>query len=565
MRIVLIQPPIRDYYCTPIRTFPLGLCSLAASLEAAGHDVVIRDYLDGGRASHHVTDPAFDYLKPFYQRDHISPFGLFKEFHHYGLSFEQIADDVRKMDADVFGISSLFSAYADEALQVAAIIKKAHPACVIVVGGVHAHAYSEHILKHHPAIDYIVHGVGEKTLCDLLAALAQPETIPGITYRQGGQTFVTTPGNEADNFKFLPWPKRERVNLDTYVIGKKRYTSFITTRGCPQQCSFCSISDFSGHTVRVRDIKDVCDEIIDCYDRLGIRLFDIEDDNFTFDNVRAQSLLKQIIERRARRVFEITAMNGLYYEHLDETILQLLHRAGMRRLNVSLVTTSAPSAKNTQRALYLEAFENVVYAATNIGMHVTAYFIIGLPGESILEMLETLMYLTALPVLIGPSIYYHVPRSRLFGELEAAGKVSLDDYRYFRSSAMYYEAGDIDRTTLATLFRLTRLINFIKSLLMQKQLSVGMFDLSWLGDEIDTIESIIIAQSDDMFRSSRSLTSNEIGIILYKRFISERRLYSLVKESSHQYRFAAERASHPICEAFMDMAHAVHIRRSITP
>ena len=43
MKILLIQPPVQDFYQTAIRTQPIGLAYLAASLQTHGHKVEILD------------------------------------------------------------------------------------------------------------------------------------------------------------------------------------------------------------------------------------------------------------------------------------------------------------------------------------------------------------------------------------------------------------------------------------------------------------------------------------------------------------------------------------------
>ena len=43
MKALLIQPPIQDFYYTPIRTQPIGLAYIASSLREDGHEVGILD------------------------------------------------------------------------------------------------------------------------------------------------------------------------------------------------------------------------------------------------------------------------------------------------------------------------------------------------------------------------------------------------------------------------------------------------------------------------------------------------------------------------------------------
>ena len=66
----------------------------------------------------------------------------------------------------------------------------------------------------------------------------------------------------------------------------------------------------------------------------GIRAFDIEDDNFTFNRKHCMDLLPQISQRFGDKI-TLYAMNGLSAEHLDEEIIDLLIKCGMKLLNLS--------------------------------------------------------------------------------------------------------------------------------------------------------------------------------------------------------------------------------------
>ncbi|MBU1862710.1 MAG: B12-binding domain-containing radical SAM protein [Candidatus Omnitrophica bacterium] len=555
MKVTLIQPPIQDFYFTPMRSFPLGLCSLASCLKRKGHAVVIFDCIQGGTRGPAVSDDtAFDYLKPFYPKKNLSPFGLFKEFRHYGLSFAKIRDELAKLDAKVFGISSLCSAYADESLRVAHIVKEVHPKSLVVMGGAHAHEYAEYILTHCLAVDFIVLGEGEETFCELVSSLHAPQKVKGIAYRKNSIAIKTEKRSFVQPLRSVPWAQRDLLDLDSYTIKKQRYTPIQTARGCPLCCTFCSIPHFMGKKFRMRDAHDVCSEIIHCYDRLKIRIFDIEDDNFTCDKKRAVQLLSLLIERLETRSIELTAMNGLYYKGLDKNIIALLHIIGMRRINLSLVSSSDATAQKMKRNVEFEIFKEVIQWARECDMHITVYFIVGLPGERIDDMLRTLLYLSTLPVLIGPSIYYHVPGSPLFAQLEKKGVVLRKDYRFFRSSALFYENEMFNRCDIATVFRLTRIINFIKALLLKTDNSSDIHMPTFINKEVKRLTDNQVFINKESVISNRFLSQEEIGIVLLKKFIDEHDIYSLKKGQREKgravYAFAREKVSLPVVKKF---------------
>ena len=560
MNILLIQPPIRDFYYTPLRSFPLGLCYLAAALEEQRHTVRILDCIHGARQRRIVRDDRFAYLDDFYVPGLQSPFGLFKNMKHYGLSYEEIETEIARSAADMVGISMLFSAYADEACTVARIVKKIYPAVPVIAGGHHATAYGQRLLAREPAIDIVVTGEGEAVFTRIANSWPRLEAVPGCVYRTGKSTVVST-ATALPTALTERTPARHLLSLDDYQIAGKRYTPLFTTRGCPMQCRFCSVSGMFGSRLRVREPAAVVREIIDCYDRYGMRIFDLEDDNFTADRDYAEAVLRSLVAMRGGRTFELTAMNGLSYMHLDEELLGLLSAAGMRRLNISLVTAARETGRIFSRHVGKERFESVVRSAHEKGMQVTAYLILGMPGDTVAGMLESIWYLAALPVLIGPSVYYHVPGSSLFEELEKSGEARWDDYPFFRSSAFFYENKNFLRSDCVSLFYLVRMINFIKGLTQQETaiLRTYEFDISGLahtlGVRCDLHAAALLAD--------RPLRMVEVGMFLicYMRqngiFAHVRRLPN--NRGQHRYIFVPCKISPDIFSSFCENFYSLFI------
>lgn len=133
-KILLIQPPIRDFYLTRKRTIPYGLASIAASLITHGFEVAILDGLATDKTRILELPAEMVYLREFYHRADTSPFSLFYHYRHFGYSYQHIGQEAKRSGAFLVGISSLFTPYAQEAFEVATAVKKALPGSHIVLG-----------------------------------------------------------------------------------------------------------------------------------------------------------------------------------------------------------------------------------------------------------------------------------------------------------------------------------------------------------------------------------------------------------------------------------------------
>ena len=171
MRVLLIQPPVQDFYDTDVRLQPIGLCYLKAAVNAhlPDIDIIVKDYHSGAGRKTVAIPKELRYLTEYYGVADKSPFSTFHRYYHFGKSFEAIEEEIALLKPDVVGISSLFTPYFREALEVAARVKKRSNA-IVVMGGSHASAVPESLLAS-AHVDYVIRGEGERPFVEFLRCL----------------------------------------------------------------------------------------------------------------------------------------------------------------------------------------------------------------------------------------------------------------------------------------------------------------------------------------------------------------------------------------------------------
>ena len=476
MKILLIQPPIRDFYRTSIRTQPIGPAYLAASLMAHGHDVEILDCQTEKKRAIPLP-PELAYLKEYYPFDDRSPFKLYSGYYHFGMGWEEIGRRIEDAQADVFGISSSFTPYHGEAIEIAKIVKQRDSKRIVVMGGAHVSSDPHGVLAS-PHVDYVVLGEGEHRFLLLLEQLEEGgikglKEIDGIGYHVDGTVHINLLTTFVQDLDDLPHPARGLLDLDRYCIKKQRATMLITSRGCPHGCAYCSAHLIMGTAFRARSPEGIVQEMRECRQRYGITVFDIEDDNFTFDKARAKRLLSLIVDTFGQGCLQLTAMNGVSFASLDGELLRLMQRAGFQEINLSLVSVDPVIKEEMQRPQGMAGFDEIAAEATEAGLNVVAYAILGMPGQTVAEMVETLVYLMGRGVLIGPSVYYPTPGTSLFQRCQQ-GDLLPPHISQWRSSALPIETTAFNRLDIATLLRLARVINFLKGMMDTGALDEGM-------------------------------------------------------------------------------------------
>jgi tRNA A37 methylthiotransferase MiaB len=554
MKVMLIQPPIQDFYQTSIRTQPIGLSYLAAVLRTCGHEVEILDGQTGKKRAIPIP-PELSYLQGFYPFDDRSPFKLYSGYYHFGMGWNEIRKRIEDSKADVYGVSSSFTPYHGEALEIARIIKQSDRRKIVIMGGAHVSCDPEGVLKS-PLIDYVVLGEGEIRFPSLLKKIEKDKIlgireIDGIGYRVNGELKINPMKAFVKDLNNLPHPSRELLDLDRYRIKKKRSTMIITSRGCPHQCAYCSSHLVMGTSFRSRTPEAILKEMIECQNQYGIQIFDIEDDNFTFDKERAKKLMSLIIDTFGEGNIELSAMNGVSLTSLDGELLILMKRAGFHTINLSFASADPSMRKRMGRPEPATGFDKILEKANQVGLNVIAYAIFGMPGQTIKEMVETLIYLMGKNVLIGPSIYYPTPRTPLFERCKKEN-ILPQSLCQWRSSAFPIETKEFDRLDLITLFRLARSVNFIKGKMNIKELSDGM---TWK-KLCQVLKEKVKAKEENEFGGSgqcnQDMPSQWVDLLLL--LINERSFFSLRQDPARRLSIVKERSSTKVLDCFFERA-----------
>jgi hypothetical protein len=463
--IVLVQPPIRDFYLTAKRTIPYGLASIATGLITAGFSVSIFDAL-ATRQSRTLSLPQeMTYLQTFYGNPDRSPFSLFHGYRHFGYSFDTIGQRVKKSQPFLVGISSLFTAYAAESIRAAEVIKAYHPACQIVMGGHHPTALPERAMASY-AVDFVIRGEGESSMPLLARALSDGTTydnIPGLVFRRpDGSLQVGSPAVMED-LKNPPLPATGLLNRRFYSRHKRAGTVIVASRGCPLRCTYCSVGATSPLRYRKRSVASVMAEIEAAANQDDIGFIDFEDENLSLDRSWFIELLNTIEKRFKRALPELRAMNGLLPSTLDKAVIAAMMAAGFKTLNLSLGSMDSTQLKRFQRPDVREAFERALNLAGDFNMQVVGYIIVGAPFQKPGDSLKDLLYMAEHRALVGTSVFYPAPGSIDFAQCAAMGLLP-ETFSCYRSSALPI-SHTTTRKEAVTLLRLGRIINFMKSLI----------------------------------------------------------------------------------------------------
>lgn len=469
--IVLIAPPIREFYLTKKRTIPYGLACIAKQLEQAGFSSTIIDALARDKSKIIEYPQGFDHLVPHYGRTDITLFSLFHHFRHFGYSFEHIANLVRKEKPFLVGISALFTPYWEQALETARAVRRFWPHAFIVLGGHHVTQFPKNCIEN-KEIDFVIQGEGEAPMVQLAELIKkQPShTMPkseelrkikGIGFKQNNNVMLNPPA-WADSPHGLDQNALDKIDWHFYQRNKKCAITIVASRGCPFSCSYCAVSASSNYAgFRMRPVTDVLDEIKLQAKSKQIGFIDFEDENLTLKKSWVLELLAGIQEIFEGQDVELRAMNGLFPPSLDTQILTAMKVAGFKTLNLSVGSFCATQLKKFKRPDVRDAHDRVLDMAKDLNMDCVSYLLGAAPGQTAATTLNDLLALAARRTIAGLSIYYPAPGSSDYALCEKQ-QLLPQDFTLMRSTALPV-ADTTSRLEAVTLLRLARILNFLKS------------------------------------------------------------------------------------------------------
>jgi anaerobic magnesium-protoporphyrin IX monomethyl ester cyclase len=263
-----------------------------------------------------------------------------------------------------------------------------------IVGGPEPGAYAQEYLE--VGADFVVFGEGELTVEELLRVLhngsaASFTGVAGIAFLDNhGVMRSTPPRGQIADLDAQPWPSREAIDIDRYVRTWKDAhgqgsVSFITARGCPYKCRWCSHQVF-GMSHRRRSPLLVADEVEWLLERYSPDMMWVADDVFTIHHGWIRSYAAEMRRRRLRIPFECISRA----DRLNEEMLDLLAELGCFRIWIGSESGSQRILDAMDRGVKVEQVQRAVELSRSRGIQSGMFLMWGYEGEELPDIEATI-------------------------------------------------------------------------------------------------------------------------------------------------------------------------------
>ena len=264
----------------------------------------------------------------------------------------------RYYEADLVGLTS-FTSSAPRAYEIAAIYRE--QGVPTVMGGIHASMLPDEAGMY---VDVVVQGEAEPVWAWLLQ-----DFFYGRLQKRYCSPF--------EQVIRQPNPRRDLFHPGYVCAGIQ------TTRGCPMNCTFCSVSAFNGRHYRFRPLEDVLDELQDIPQRFVFFI----DDNIIGHNQeskeRAKELFRGILRRGIRKIW--LSQSSINFAD-DNELLDLAYQSGCRMIFLGIESETNAHLEEANKRLNLkrgvDSYEHVFRTIHRHGIGVIAGLIFGWDSET---------------------------------------------------------------------------------------------------------------------------------------------------------------------------------------
>lgn len=350
-------------------------------------------------------------------------------------------DQQALLEADLVALSTTTST-AISAYRIGSFVKRHNPRATVILGGVHVtfepdEPFDPEFCARHglqmPVCDHVVRGEAEELIVPLVRAIENGEDLDPIIGRRlrNMETGRIEDECTVHDLDSLPFP-----DLDC-IVGRERMhiVPIATSRGCPFDCSFCSVIEMFGRRMRFRSIEpDDPRGVIEEMRRLGVagrRNVFFYDDNFNAKPARTKQLLENIL--RAGVVPKMwTAQVRATEVVRDRELLELMRRTHCTMVYIGLESVNPATLKEYNKKQSVEQITEAIAVLKEYGIRTHGMFVLGSDEDTVETVRATADFAIRNDIsTIQFLILTPLPGTHYYEQMRAEGRLFDNDWTHY--------------------------------------------------------------------------------------------------------------------------------------
>lgn len=347
-----------------------------------------------------------------------------------GWDVEVFIEDIEKLNwdsirsADMVGISSITST-APRAYKIADKVRNL--GIPVIMGGAHPTFLTDEALEH---ADFVIRGEGEKPLTAFMDAWENGKdysSVPNLSYKTSGKTVHNPMGHFVTELDSIPFPDFSLLKGKNEITAEGKTIPIQTSRGCPFDCSFCSVTQMFGRKYRFRSVENIIEELRQYKD--GKHFLFFNDDNFAANSKHTKELLHAMI----REEFTFKWSTQVRVEVAkDAELIKLMKKAGCHTVFIGFESVNPESLKEVNKHQKVEDIVRAIKTFRKNGIHIHGMFILGLDHDNWKTMKQTVRFaLKAQLTSVQFLILTPFPGTELYKQNVSENRILFDDWSLF--------------------------------------------------------------------------------------------------------------------------------------
>lgn len=357
---------------------------------------------------------------------------------------KEVASILKTIQFDAVLIGGLIPVYK-RIIFYADMIKGINPKAIIIAGGSAAMSVPELLLQN-SKVDVVCRGEGENVLINLLRGLEkyplkELRHIKGFYFKIDGEISYSGDPDLLENLDLeSDMPAYDLLPMEVYlsnpVVGLGRDVDFISSRGCPFNCSFCYQP--WGRKFRAHSANYIIEALKHLKKTYIIDFVSFQDDEFLADRKRVYEICERIKTQIPGLLWSCTGRINLINEDLAST----MRDAGCVSISYGFESGSQRMLDSMNKRVIVKDMEKAVRINRKFGMMLPVSFIIGMPGEDEGSCRETVEFCVRNNIPLKSIMFATpYPGTKLFEDALSMGRIKKDkihDFVMFLEDARDY-------------------------------------------------------------------------------------------------------------------------------
>ena len=334
--------------------------------------------------------------------------------------------------ADIVGISTITST-APRAYSIAEQVREL--GILVIMGGPHVTFLPEEALEH---CDFVLRSEGEKALplfIEQWLGNKDFSKVPNLSFIKEGEIIHNKKIDLITDLDSIPYPDFNLIKKGIKQTYGYKIVPVQTSRGCPFDCEFCSVTGMFGKKIRYRSTENIIEELHQYNSKKNVIFF--YDDNFTANRRRTRELLNAMIREKFKFNWSTQVRADVAK---DQELVELMSKAGCETVFIGFESVDPESLIEMKKKQTVDEIKSAIKVFNKNKIMIHGMFVFGFESDTIEKIRQTIKFVNHSRIsTVQFLILTPLPGTVTFKKLQQAGRIKFFDWGLYDTHHAVFE------------------------------------------------------------------------------------------------------------------------------